>query len=310
MAVSDPGQFVISIDTELSWGTFDLQSPHREAAAYRDVPATVDGLCELFDAYDVPATWALVAHLLEDCHGHAEFPPPEYDRVDWFDAAPCSIDVDRDLWYAPELLERIRSSAVDHEIAAHGYSHVIIGEPGCTRETARAEVEAAMRVFRDAGVDPETYVFPRNQVGHLDVVRDAGIRYVRFPDARWYEDTVPRPAVHPIRIADAGLQRAPPVVSPRRRDGLVELPGSQVLRPYDRVWSRVPGKFRLARLKKGLDRAARTGDVFHLWFHPFALAPDRDRHLATLERAFEHAESLREDGRLEVATMASVASEC
>lgn len=303
-----PGLFVISLDTELAWGSFDTGGISQYEAAYRNTRAVIQDLCELFDAYDMPVTWALVMHLLEDCRDHSDSPQPEFDWVDWYTELPCSSGVNRELWYAPGIIEQIKSTTVDHEIGLHGHTHMMLGDSGCTPAAAQYEVRRAIELANEVGVDPETYIFPRNNIGHLDILRDAGLKFYRGPDEYWYEHASPTIVKKTFRFGDDALQRTPSVVLPRKRNGLIELPGSQILRPYRGPWKFTPEQSQLNRAKKGLEKAAESGKVFHLWFHPFNLALNKDRHITLLQRILEHASQLRSDGELEFCTLATAAT--
>lgn len=299
--MSNRGQFVISLDTEMSWGSFDTAGVEHHEQAYRNTREVIDGLCSLFDTYEVPATWALVMHLFDDCDGNHVLSSPHFDSDS---SIPCTTDTDRELWYAPEILDRIRSTTVEHEIGLHGYTHLILGADGCTRSAAQSEVEKALSVANHHGINPETYVFPRNGIGHIDILRDNGLQFFRGVDARWYERRLSGPLKKPLRFVDEALKWTPPVVSPRERNGLIELPGSQILRPSRGPWQYTPANSQLSRAKRGLDRAAQTGKVFHLWFHPFNLGISPTYHLSLVEKIVSYAAKLRDRGEIEICTIA------
>ena len=63
----------------------------------------------------------------------------------------------------------------------------------------------------------------------------------------------------------------------------------------------MPRAVTVRRWKTLLDRAADTGGVAHLWFHPhnFITAPSTRR---TLDDILAHAARLRDAGRLEIVT--------
>lgn len=305
--MTDTGQLVISLDTELSWGSFDTAGVSTYKQAYWNTRPIIISLCDLFDEYDAPVTWALVMHLLDDCDGHEELNTPDYEWVDWFNAVPCATKVEKNLWYAPDIFDQIRSTEVDHEIGLHGYSHLIMGAEGCTQEAAESEIRKAIEVAKRNGLDPDTYVFPRNNIGHLDVLRDAGIQFYRGVDARWYERRTTGPFRKTLRFADEALQWTPPVVTPRETNGLVELPGSQILRPFRGPWRHTPQNSQLVRARKGLDRAVSTGGVYHLWFHPFNLGINPGKHLDLVKDILSYASELRDSGQLEICTIADAA---
>lgn len=306
----DKGVFTISLDTELAWGTFDKGNVERYEEAYRNTPEVIDRLCELFDEYEIPATWAVVSHLLEDCDGnHSDRTPPDIEWIDdWFSELPCASGMDEDLWYAPWLIDRIQDCETDQEIGLHGSTHMQLGADGCSRQHAREEIGAAVETLRSYGVEPKSFVFPRNDVGHVDVLRDHGIQAYRGVDARWYErESVPSAVKPPLRFADEAARGTPPVVEPIERDSVVEVPGSQVFRPSHDGWQYTPGESSVARAKKGLRSAARTGGVFHLWFHPFNLGHAMDRDLDRLKDVLADAAKLSEEGELACRQLETVA---
>jgi hypothetical protein len=60
-----------------------------------------------------------------------------------------------------------------------------------------------------------------------------------------------------------------------------------------------------AKLSMGLNRAMKTGEVFHLWFHPSNFYYRRQEQLDTLAWFLELAAEQASRGRIEIATMGS-----
>ncbi len=312
MSESETGTFVISLDTELAWGTFDTANGHQQyEKAYRRTPEIIEDLCSLFDKYGIPATWAVVAHLFGDCNGHSDSPRVDFDWIDdWYGSVPCESGIESTLWYAPELLEQIQSCSTEQDIGLHGYTHLILGDENCPRDAAKYEVEAAIDVLRNLGISPTSFVFPRNQVGHLDVLLESGIEVYRGPDGVWFERwNLPRTVRKPFRFATEAASWTPPAVSPRQQNGLIEVPGSQVFRPLHDGWEYTPSGTQIKRAKKGLVRAATTGDIFHLRFHPFDLGFDKTHLLEGLETVLAYAGNLRNQGNLKFKSLATIGSE-
>ncbi|MCF2206138.1 polysaccharide deacetylase family protein [Halobacterium salinarum] len=305
------GVFTISLDTELAWGMFDKSNIDKYKHAYRNTPEVINRLCELFDEYEIPATWAVVSHLLEDCDGdHSDRTSPDFEWVnDWFGELPCSGGMDKDLWYAPWLIDRIQDCKTEQEVGLHGSTHMQLGADGCSRQHAEEEIGAAVETLRGYGVKPKSFVFPRNDIGHVDMLREHGIEVYRGTDARWYERaSIPGSVQPPLRFADEAIRGTPPVVEPVERDGVVEIPGTQVFRPSNGGWQYTPGGSSVARAKKGLEHAARTGGVFHLWFHPFNLGHEPERDLERLERVLSVVREFVADGALECRSLKDMAS--
>ncbi|MDB9253343.1 polysaccharide deacetylase family protein [Halorubrum ezzemoulense] len=306
MSRKSSGALVISLDTELVWGMYNTGpiSPERYAGT-RDV---VHKLLDLFDKYQIPVTWALVTHLLSDCgsepedRSHLQYTKQDSRKMD----LPCQQELSPDLWHEPEVLNWIKNTEVDHDIGSHTHTHLVFNE--ATREDARSDVERSVAVAERYGIDLKSFVFPRNRIDHRGVLKDAGFEVYRGVDSRWYEKyRLPAPIVKATRFADEATQWTPPTVVPRMESGLVEVPGSQVFRPVHGGWQYTPKGSQQSRAIAGLNRAARTGRIFHLWFHPFNFASNPEQLLTAFETVLAHAESLVQQGRLNVLTMRNVA---
>jgi peptidoglycan/xylan/chitin deacetylase (PgdA/CDA1 family) len=291
------GTVVISVDAELGWGFHDLQDPPTARLA-----AGRNGwlrLVSLFDAYDVPATWAIVGHLYTDrcdrMHANHPFGP------EWFDRERESWRTRPDLRFGRPLIAAVRDADADHELASHTYSHVQFG--GATREVARAEVEQSVAAAREFGVDTKSLVFPRNDVGHLDVLADAGIECYRGANP------APQSGMKKLRNALVS-DRSPPLVEPERDEhGLVNVPASLYLYGFENRPRDVVATFRgdpiLRQVRTGLDEAADSDGVLHLWLHPNNLVDEVAER--RLDRVLEAVAARRDAGEVTVETMAGVA---
>ena len=98
----------ISIDLELAWGVWDKLTADELRLTETEERPVCAALIELFDRYQVPATWAMVAALL-DADSSAKRP-----------GSPSC-------WYAPDIIEKLVRSKAPHEIGSHGGRHVYFG---------------------------------------------------------------------------------------------------------------------------------------------------------------------------------------
>lgn len=293
------GSVVLSVDAELAWGFIDHDTPPTDRVERgREGWRALSRLCE---AYDVPATWAVVGHLLQgDCDGgHADHPigPGWFarERNEWADRS--------DLTRGPELVERLQASPVDHDIGSHTYGHVEFGAPGTTRAMAAAELERSRALMDEWGIDGRSFVFPRNNVGHLDLLTDYG-----FEVYRGRRPVERRSLPGKLKTVALGDGR-PPLVRPTVDEhGLVNLPASLFLYSFQghalRATKPVLGDPVVELVERGLDAAADGEGVLHLWLHPNNLVDD-----ATLDRieAVLRAIDERRDA-VPVETMAEVAA--
>jgi hypothetical protein len=311
----DRGVFTLSLDFELIWGTLDLFGPERFRKACTAERALVGKLLHQFVEFEVPATWLILGHLfLDGCapvdagkHPEIVRPSHRWVRGDWFEYDPAGTEETAPLFLARSLVEQIRACPVPQEIGSHSFSHVVFGDAGCSRETADTELAACVRAAGEMGIALRSFAFPRNSVGHRDLLRRHGFVCYRGPEPVWYESRGPGLVRRLGHLWDVLTVAAPPVVLPQRTEhGLWNLPGSMVYFPRHGPRRWVPMSFRVNRAVKGLNAAAARRQVFHLWFHPTNLVDQDGAMLDGLRQILVRAESLRDEGRLDFLPMAGV----
>jgi peptidoglycan/xylan/chitin deacetylase (PgdA/CDA1 family) len=313
----DRGVFTISIDFELIWGTRDLFGPEgfrKACEAERSV--VIDRLLDLFVEFNIPATWCVLGHLLlERCsveggqkHPDIIRPDHSWHRGDWFEDDPSGSEDSAPMFYARSLVDKIRACPVPQEIGCHSFSHVIFGDSGCSRETAESELAACVRAARELGIEMRSFAFPRNDVGHLDVLKEYGFVNYRGPEPQWYErKNWTHTQKRLSHLWDVLTAAAPPVVLPERTaDGLWNIPGSMIYFPMHGLRRFIPVSRRVKRAIKGLNAAVDQKRVFHLWFHPTNLADETDAMFTGLRRIFDRATSLRDRDRLAILPMCDI----
>src|SRR5437762_12519929 len=145
----DFGALVISLDFELHWGVRDkcaVDGAYRGnlLGARKAIPRMLD----LFEEFDVAATWAAVGFLFaESRREREEFSPrirPNYEdsRLNAYAEMTGENEHSDPLHYAGSLIRQIRSRA-KQEIASHTFSHYYCLEPGEMREAFAADLRSA-----------------------------------------------------------------------------------------------------------------------------------------------------------------------
>jgi peptidoglycan/xylan/chitin deacetylase (PgdA/CDA1 family) len=282
------GALTISIDLELAWGVWDIVTPDDLRLAEAAERPICTALLDLFDRYQVAATWAMVAALLDQRSAQAQ---------------PGS----NACWHAPDIVERIVNARVGHEIGSHGGRHIYFAD--IAEAEAREDLAFASDVHRANGLPFRSFVFPRNAVGHLGALADAGLRTFRGPDVGWTGAArrAGRKIGQAVNLADKMLPIPPPAVIATHGGRLVDIPGSMLL-----LGRNGPRRFVLpavtrAKLDMGLRRARRSGGTFHLWFHPSNFYYRRDEQLDTLAWFLARAADEAGRGRIEIRTMGGYA---
>jgi peptidoglycan/xylan/chitin deacetylase (PgdA/CDA1 family) len=324
----DRAVFTISLDFELMWGSFDSGKHRKFISHFRSggsdgFEATreiVDRLLALFQKYGVSVTWATVGHLfLDACEArdgikHPDMPRPRHAwfERDWYEFDPCRDLRAEPLWYGRDMVLKILAAEPRHDVGSHSFSHVIFNDAGCTREVAEAEVRKCVELASELGVKLESFVFPRNQLGHLDVLREHGFQITRGAAPFWFAKFRSRTLRRVGHVIDDLLALTPECGLPEKSAaGLWVAPVSMFLQSLDGPRRLIPVSSRIRKGIKGIERAVGEKSIFHLSFHPtenFCFRPGE--MFRALEAIVAHAARRRDEGLLQVMTMADIAAHC
>ena len=300
------GTVTLSVDAELGWGWHDLPSPPADR-----IEAGRSGwqrLQALFDEYAVPATWAIVGHLfLDSCDGrHEDHPTPD----GWFQRETGEWRARPDLRFGNGLVRELQSASVDHDIGSHTFSHVPLWNSKTNQETARAELERSVETAADRGLSLESFIYPRNRVGHRDLLAECGFSTYRGHRPRtWVDNTETLGTVAKLVRGTVPGTR-PPIVEPSIDEfGLVNVPASLYLFGFEgrarSVAEAVYADPMVLKAKRGIDAVADSDGVFHMWLHPNNLVAERD--FTRVEAILSLIDKRRRAGDIDIATMAAVA---
>lgn len=255
-------------------------------------------LLALFARYDVSATWAFVGRLL------VPGPAPVSGALSGSGKRAARI------WYAPDIIESIRAASPTQDIGSHSYEHLSFREIGADR--ARSDLEATRSVHEAHGLELTSFVYPRNEVGHIGVLGEMGIRVFRGVETGWYSrarHTLGKRAGQIANLLDKALPVPPAIVFPTDHGPLRELPGSMQLLSRNGARRLVTRASTLAKVRQGLAAARASGGVFHFWFHPSNFYYDMERQLDTLSRILKLASTLRAQDEIEIVPLRSFAAD-
>jgi hypothetical protein len=244
--------FTLAIDFELSWSigrrgsgsTSRAEATERGRRARRNLPVLLD-LCERFQ---IPLTVAVVAHAaLRECD-HLDPPPfaPSWIVGDWYAVDPHETVDTEPGYYGADLVSMVLERAPQHEIAAHTFTHVDLGDRDTTAQVAEFELAESYRILSPLRPGLRTLVFPKDHVGFLELVKAAG--YTTYRAEGWAP--VARDALGLWRFP-AGLWLSPQALGPRDMQRLISaaIAHHQLLSCYCHLYEfRTPGE--LERLVK------------------------------------------------------------
>ena len=318
----DSGALVISLDFELHWGVRDRYPPDgRYQQNLLGVRKAVPQMLDLFEEFDIAATWATVGFLFAASRQELEsFYPavrPEYEDpvLSPYQEPVGDGEQDDPFHFAPSLIEAI-CKRPRQEIGTHTFSHYYCLERGQTRAAFRADLESAVAIARKYGFQLRSIVFPRNQFNadYADLLVETGILCYRGNEKSWmYKASATneqRSSKRGARFLDRYLSLSGLNLKcwddVLEKNGLCNVASSRFLAPYS-PRLRHFDSLRLDRIIKGIQAAAICRRIFHLVWHPHNFGSHPDENIAFLRQILEAFARLGESHGMRSLTVADVA---
>lgn len=292
-----PATFILSLDCEGKWGMADMLQPyHHRDLTSANLLGAYRQLLDMLARHDLQATFAFVMAFALTEAERARFSVLDAggNAADtWLRHYWDSLDAGQDDgWHLPEALDMVRDAG-GHEIASHGFCHRPLGEQSIDAAGAARELGLAAEAAKFKEIELKTLVFPRNEVGHLAVVRAAG--YLG------YRSRLERRGGKAAALLEEFVTWRRPQAALNGEEGLVAIPAGHFFNWRFGARRLVPPAVTVARWRSMLEAAARDGGVVHLWLHPHNLitAPATAR---VLDSVLAEVARLRDQGRIEVQT--------
>jgi len=311
----DQPKLVISVDTELAWGFHHRDNPPKERI--EGARSSLTKILDLFDEYEIPATWAVVGHLfLDRCDGiHKDHSVGK----NWFQKDPGGTIAENPNWFGTDLIKQILKAEIEHEIGCHSFSHVEFDS--VEREIAESELQLSIFAADKIDIDLESFVFPKNKIGHRDLLKEYGFTSYRgLEPPSWYDKiSLQRRGIFTNSIRKVGkfvdfttFRTKPSIVNPIIDEfGLVNIPASLDVYCFEgkarQISESIFGDLVVLKIKKGIDFITKNNGILHLWFHPNNLTQNKD--FERLVKILNYVYKKKEKSSLEVKTMKDIAKE-
>ncbi len=310
--MGNKGYFIFSLDTELGTGYFDQdEDRHRlfsaDGTQERQRIQTVLNLC---NTYHIHATWAVVGHLFfQQC----EFCPGCLVKK-WagkYASYEEAYGTAHPLWYGLDVVKMIQNTPTYQEIGFHGHTHETFD--AMSHEQAQFEIDEWKRLAERFGILATAVIFPRDRVGKLDLLHKNGFESYRqdvhlplFFRNRYFGRYV-KTLDHILSLTTAPSYPLTAIYD----EGMLRLTASQHLFAFNRGVDRFLDGIGLSRLRirrtiRGIKRAARKGEIFHFWAHPWEFASSGD--VEKLEAVLSTVAALVDQGKMESVTMSQMAA--
>lgn len=310
------GKFIISLDYELMWGVRDKKTIASYGGNIVNVHSVIPKLLNLFNEYDIKATFAIVGFLFaknkdEINNNVPEIKPDYLDKnlspyLNYINSIGYNEEEDK-YHFGYSLIKKIQQQAV-HEICTHTFSHYYCLERGQSNQSFKADIVSAKKIAKKENITIESIVFPRNQYNkkYDNILIENGIKFYRGNEKAWFykakcgdDESLFRRG---FRLLDSYLNISGHNCFKVEPSKLVNIPSSQFLRPFNPKF-RMLEEFRLKRIKKSMTYAAKKGLVYHLWWHPHNFGSFQKENFLFLEAILKHYELLNRKYKFESCTM-------
>lgn len=318
------GKLVISLDFELFWGVRDRRTLEEYGPHIKKVWEVIPRMIELFDKYQVSATFATVGFLFaKDKAELLESIPkilPEYENSNLspYNSYLDSLDLESPKYhFATPLLTLLKGTS--HEISSHTFSHYYCLEEGQTVDSFVADLDAAHRIAKQNGIKLTSIVFPRNQYNnsYIKSCQLSGIIAYRGNEDFWFykseanedEGYIKRA----FRLLDSYVNISGyhtynlETINPKNAR-IVNIPASRFLRPYFSPLGFLE-HLKYRRIKNSMTYAAEKGEIYHLWWHPHNFGSNTEQNFKALESILEHYKELNGEYDYKSSTMSECARE-
>jgi peptidoglycan/xylan/chitin deacetylase (PgdA/CDA1 family) len=324
--LNNPGIFTISLDFELHWGGFEKWPLQNYRQYFLNTREVIPQMLSLFAEHDVHVTWATVGMLFhetrEELINNSPDLKPTYkmsalSAYQYVNRAGIGPDEDKDPFhYAPSLIKQIVATP-GQELGTHTFAHYYCNEEGQNVDQFRADLQAAQRVAQKFNRQLTSLVFPRNQFNddYLRVCFEEGITAVRSNPLDWFWNIQSTQNESGWKRLNRGVDAYFPIGKKNtykledlsvRSNYPVCLPASRLLRPY-RPKEVLLNDLKISRIKSEMERAAKKGEVYHLWWHPHNFGNYPQKSLEGLQKILTHYSYCREQFNMETLTMGETA---
>ncbi|HEY5371578.1 MAG TPA: polysaccharide deacetylase family protein [Hanamia sp.] len=318
------GKFVISLDFEMYWGVRDAVKLENYREHLLGVQSVIPRLLDIFNKYQINATFATVGFLFFDSKrelmNHLPHKQPRYSNsslspyTDHLESIGENEESDP-FHFGSNLVQLIQDSG--QEIGSHTFSHYYCLEKGQTTDDFKEDLIAAKKIAVKKNIELQSFVFPRNQFNkdYLKIMTDFGFISYRGNEKSWLFSSKSQGTGtffrRPFRLLDAYLNLSGHnCYSPAeiKKERPFDIPSSRFLRPYTQKLKAFES-LRLKRIKNSMDHAAKNGLIYHLWWHPHNFGVNISENLLFLEQILIHFQKLNDEYKFESASMQLLSNE-
>lgn len=282
-------------------------------------------MLKAFQRHEVHVTWAAVGLLFHETKpelmANMPFLKPSlgnkklsaYHYID--EVGIGDSETDDPFHYGLSLIRKIKKTPFQ-EIGSHTFAHYYACEVGQTSDQFRADLQSAKQAALKHGIELKSLVFPRNQVNdaYLAICYEEGFESIRINPTDWFWQIASTQSESMWKRFNRGLdaylktgnKKSYPLSAIEVKEGMpLKFPASRLLRPYS-ARQLLLNNMKIHRILNEMEDAARTGEVYHLWWHPHNFGHFPQENMEGLNRILMHYQYLRNKYGMESCTMAEL----
>lgn len=310
------GKFIMSLDFELFWGVRDKRTIENYGKNILGVYPVTSKMLDLFEKYEVGATYATVGLLFADNSSEIEnfLPKKKPGYTDQILSPYSDLEnikqEEEQHHFCLDLINQIAKNP-KNEIASHTFSHYYCLEEGQNLEEFQDDLHSAIKVAEKHNWEMKSLVFPRNQFNaqYLNSIKEQGFTSYRGNEESWFYSASSGDGETKMKRAFRLLDTYINISGHNtynssflKKEFPYNLASSRFLRPYSPKLKPLEG-LRLKRIKKSMTHAAKNKELFHLWWHPHNFGVNQEENLQFLEEILKHYQNLHKQYGFENVTM-------
>jgi peptidoglycan/xylan/chitin deacetylase (PgdA/CDA1 family) len=298
------GSFIISLDFELLWGMRDLPDADKYKKSVLGVEQVIPKMIDLFNNYNVNATFAVVGLVLcnsrdEICQYAPKLKPNYKDK----NLSPYEnnyiekLSSENDRCHSAETTIEYLKEQPNIEIGTHTFCHYYCWAEGQTIEEFEADICAAVNVSKAKEITLSSIIFPRNEINdeYLKICAKHGIQSYRGNPSKFFNKKGYLNSAMRLldTYVDVGNDTTYNYKEIKNGNYLFNIKASRFLRPYSKHLA-LFDNLKIRRIEQEMTRAAKTNRVYHLWWHPHNFGINQKKNLNMLEKILQHYSYLNE----------------
>ena len=318
----DNGTLLISLDFELFLGVLDCHTYDTYGENVLGGRKAIPRLLEIFKKYNIHATWATVGMIFADnendllmyCPTEELYPHYKNQLLSAYNYLKKGTftDSEKEYFFGRDLIDLI-SRYDGQEIGSHTFSHYYAREDGQNIDEFSADIKSAKNIAESKGYEVNTLVFPRNQSldSYEKVIKSNKFIAYRGEEQDWIHRIPVNIIKRMFRLMDSYINLTGSATYPKeifKKGELHNFRGSRFLRPYNKRLSFIE-PLKIHRVKSQMKKAAKKGEIMHLWWHPHNIGLNTEINLKHIEEILAYYKKLSEKYGMKSCNMRELANE-